>query len=185
MKAAIEAAVRAWLIAAGVSGGVPNPDRAVVLADKDGPRPPLPYLVVRVVVYDIPVHEDEDLVDDSDPPTWRGRGQRTSTVSINAFGAGADAWLERASLMLRAPSILAQLTAAAIVVRPAGGLNNLSALRDSGTEARFQRDYSVDYTREGSVPDDTEDVTELELVVHEDTWQGSPDDLIETVTEAL
>lgn len=185
MKAAIEAAVRAWLIAAGVAGGVPNPDRAVVLADQDGPRPPLPYLVVRVVVYDIPVHEDEDLVDDADPPTWRARGLRTSTVSVNAFGGSAAAWLERANLMLRAPSIRAQLDAAGFALRPNGGINNLSALRDSGTETRFQRDFAVDYTREGSVPDDTEALVELAEAVHEDTWQGSPDDLVQTVTEAI
>jgi hypothetical protein len=156
-----------------------------VLADQDGPRPPLPYLLVRVVVWDLPVGEDEDLVDDSDPPTWRARGQRTSTVSINAFGGSAAGWLERANLMLRAPSILAQLDAAGLALRPQGGLNNLSALRDSGTEARFQRDYAVDYVRSGSAPGDTEQLAELAEVVHEDTWQGSPDDFVQTVSEVL
>lgn len=169
-RTAIETAVRAWLVAAGASGGIPDPDSSVIVADADAVRPPLPYLLVRVTAYDIPVHEDEDLTDDADPPTWRARGNRTSTVSVNAYGAGAEAWLERAVLMLRAPSVLAQLGAAGLAVRPEGGLNNLSDLLDSHTEVRFQRDFAVDYVREGAVPGDTEDGVELEQVVYDADW---------------
>lgn len=183
VRSAIEDAVRAWLVAAGVAGGVPSADSAVVFADQDQPKPALPCLVVRVVVYDIPVHDDEDLYDDT--PQWRGRGQRTSTVSVNAYGAGAEAWLERAHLMLRAPSVLAQLSAAGFAVRPVGGVNNLSGLLDDHTQVRFERDFAVDYTREGVDPDDVESVVELGEVVHEDEWDGQPDIRTETVTEAI
>lgn len=185
VRSTIEDGVRAWLVAAGVAGGIPSAASAVIFADQDAVRPPLPYLVVKVVVYDIPVHEDEDLFDDEDPPRWRGRGNRTSTVSVNAYGAGAEAWLERATLFLRSPATLAQLGAAGLAVRPEGGLNNLSGLLDDSTQVRFQRDFAVDYVREGADPADTEDVTELELVVHEDTWTGGPDDLVQTVSEVL
>lgn len=185
VRSAIEDGVRAWLVAAGVAGGVPNAARAVIFADQDAVRPALPYMVVRVVVYDIPVHEDEDLFDDESPPQWRGRGSRTSTVSVNAYGTGAEAWLERATLFLRSPATLAQLGAAGLAVRTEGGLNNLSGLLDESSQVRFQRDFLVDYTREGADPADTEAVTELELVVHEDTWTGGPDDLVQTVSEVL
>jgi hypothetical protein len=148
-------------------------------------KPGLPCLIVRVVVYDIPVHDDEDLYDDEDPPRWRGRGNRTSTVSVNAFGAGAEAWLERATLMLRAPSVLAALGTAGFAVRPVGGLNNLSGLLDEHTQVRFERDFAVDYIREGVVPDDVEEVVPLEEVVYDADWQGQPDTREETVTEVL
>jgi hypothetical protein len=183
-RTSIEDTVRAWLVASAVAGGVPHPDRAVVIADQDAARPPLPYLLVRVLVHDIPVGEDEDLVDDADPPTWRARGQRTGTVSVNAFGVGAEAWLERAVIMLRSPSVAAILLAGGLTVRPEGGLNNLSGLLDERTQVRFHRDFFVDYAKVGG-DTDAEDAVELEQVVHEDTFHGSPGDRVVTVTEVL
>lgn len=185
IRASIENAVRAWLVLAGAAGGVANPDRAVIFGDQDTTRPSLPYVTVRVLVYDIPVGEDEDLVDDADPPTWRGRGQRTGTVSVNAYGAAAEAWLERAVFMLRSPSVQTLLTAGGLTVRPEGGLNNLSSLLDDKTQVRFQRDFAVDYERDAE-PTDAEAAVELEQVVHEDTFGSDvPGDRVVTVTEVL
>lgn len=182
-RAGIEDAVRAWLVLAGASGGVPSAASAVVMADQDTVRPPLPYLTVRVLSYDLTVGEDEDLVDDADPPTWQPRGQRTSVVSVNGFGPTAEAWLSRAVLMLRAPSVLAQLGAAGVAVRPIGPTSNLSALLDDATQVRVERDFGVDYVQ--TATDEVEDLVPLEQVEHEDTWQSEAGDLVVTVTEVL
>lgn len=183
-RAAIEDIVRAWLVAGGAQGGIPNPDRAVIVADEDATRPPLPYLLVRVASYDDPVHEDEDIVDNADPPTWRSRGCRTSTVSINAFGRAAEAWLERAHVMLRAPSIRTLLEDAGVAIRPLGPANNLSALLDERTQARVQQDFAVDYRRVAA-EDDIEELIELEQIEHQDTFTGGGDDLVQTATVEL
>lgn len=176
-RTALENAIRAWLVAAGVYSGVPNPDRAVIVADQNGTRPPLPYLAVRVIAFDIPVGEDESLVDDGDPPMWRGRGQRTSTVSVHAYGDGAEAWIERATFLLGAPSVRTLLTSAGLNVQPTGALQNLSRVRDERVEVRFHRDFTAAYVRESAV-EDQEVLVELAVVEHEDTLG----DLVQTHT---
>jgi hypothetical protein len=161
--ATLEDAIRAWVVAAGVAGGVPDADRAVIIADQDGTRPPLPYVAVRVLTFDGRVGEDESLVDDGDPPAWHGRGNRTASVSLSAYGSGAEAWIERAAFLLGSPSVVALLRSAGLNVRPNGDLQNLSRVRDERTEVRFVRDFLVSYVREASVTE-TEPLVELELV---------------------
>lgn len=180
----IENAIVAWLVAAGVDGGIPSPDSAVIIADQDAPRPPLPYLTVRLTSYGGKAGEDEELIDDSDPPLFTARGQRTGEVSINAYGDGAEDWLERAGFMLRYPSVKAILTAAGLNVEPIGEVRNLSALRSSHSENRFQQDFSVAYERT-ALPTDTEEAVELEVVQHTDDWEGSPNTRTVIVTENL
>lgn len=183
MRIAIENAVRAWLILAGAATpGIPTPDRAVIVADQDGPRPPLPYLAVRVDAYDLQTVGDEDLTDAT--PTWRARGQRSSNVSVNAFGATAEAWLERAVFMLRSPAVLAQLAAAGFAIRVNGSLVNVSALLDDRTAIRFLREFFVDYQRDASGAE-IEGVVDLGTVEHVDTLHGKPTDRIVTVTEVI
>lgn len=168
IRAAIENAVRAWLVAGGVVGGIPNADRAVIFAHQDGPRPPMPYLLVNLLVPSVQVGEDEEIVDDADPPQHHIRGNRYATVSVNAFGATAFDWLELAALRLRAPSIKALNTAAGIAVQPMGGVNDLSALRDQSTERRWQQDFRVDFVRQAAELE-TESLIEFEQMVREDT----------------
>lgn len=186
MRTVLEDAVRSWLGLAGSSGGIPNADRAVIFADQDVSRPAQPYLVVKVVVYDIQVHEDQDLINGNGAgvPTWQGRGNRTSTVSVNAYGSGAEAWLERAAFMLRSPPVRDLLSGLGIAIRPEGGLNNLSQLLDESTQVRFERDFAVDYERNavvsGPAPD-TVDQIELGTLEHVDEFG----DRVITVTEVI
>jgi hypothetical protein len=176
-RVAIEDAVRAWLVAAGALGGIPTPNAKVVIADQDVTRPPLPYLLVRTLTHDVPVGQDETIVDDATPPQVYVRGQRYSTLSVNAFGETALGWLQRAVLHLRSPSILALNQAAGIAVQLQGGLTNLSGVRDSHTETRFVQDLRVSY--EAITPAvDAEPGVPLEQVVHTDEYtsqDGSPD----------
>lgn len=181
-RAALENAVRAWLVAAGAAGGLPNADRACIIADQDGTRPPLPYLVVKVLTHDNRIGEDELIANDSTPPKQYVRGQRFSTVSVNAYGETALGWLQRATLKLRSPSVLELNTAAGIAVQTQGGPNNLSGLRDSHSESRWQQDFRVDYetlTDAGAA----EEGPELATVEREDEWQSTQHgDRTETVT---
>lgn len=169
--AQLEQAVRAWLIAAGALGGIPNPDRAVIRADQDGTRPPMPYLTVRTLVSDIVVGVDDRWVDDSNPPKHFVRGQRVATVSVQAYGAGAYAWLQRAVDHLSMPSILALNQNAGIAVWPEGGPQNLSGLRDSHTEVRFARDFRVQY-EVVTTDADAEEGVELQQVVTTYEWSS-------------
>jgi hypothetical protein len=176
--------VRDWLVAAGASGGVPNPDRAVILAEQNGTRPPLPYVTVRVNTHRVPIGSDERWNDDQDPPRAHVRGLRYSVVSVQAHGEGAEAWLDRAELLLSSPSILALTQTAGVAIQPQGGATNVSALLDSEIEARWAQDFRVDFVRETSETE-VEGVVELAEVQHTDTWQGPPEDRTETVTVTL
>jgi hypothetical protein len=168
-RANLETAVRSWLVLAGASGGIPNADRAVIIADKNGPRPTLPYLMVRIQDYDGQVHTDESIVDDGAIPTWRSRGPRRATASVHAFGEGAEDWLVRASNQIGSPAVRSLFGAANIAVRPNGDVRNLSKLLDDKTQARFHRDFFVDYTHETAVPDRAP-LVELGRVEHVDTF---------------
>lgn len=182
---AIENAVIAWVAAAGVAGGIPLAASSVILADQGGPRPDHAYVTVKVITHDTTVHTDELVVDED--ALQRVRGLRTGTVSLNAYGAGAEAWLERANLKLRSPSVMDLLETAGLTLRPEGGIRNLTGLRDTAAEARFQRDYFVDYGLVES-DDDAEAGVELGTVIHTDEFRddaldaGTAADRIETVT---
>ena len=178
-KTALENAVMAWLVLGGeVLGDTP----VAIFADQDGTRPAPPYLLVKAIVPSVTIGEDEVLVDDSTPPLQYVRGQRYATFSVNAFGEAAYVWLERATLKLHSPAVRAANQTAGIAVQPQGGLNNLSALRDSHTESRWQQDFRVDYERITDA-DEAEPGVELEVVVHEDTTKSTQTgDRIETVT---
>lgn len=186
-RSAIESAAIAWLVAAGASGGISSPDAKVIVADQGGPRPPLPYLTVKAIVYDVPVGRDQEFRNDAATPEWRAHGQRAGTLSVNAYGVGAEAWLERATQFLRAPAIKAQLSAVlsgtGINLEPIGGIRNLSGLVDDEIEPRFQRDFAVAYQLES----DTEALIELETVDIADTYEteAPPGDRSSTFTITL
>jgi hypothetical protein len=175
---ALETAVRAWIVAAGVAGGIPTPAAKVIIGDQPATRPPLPYVMVRVLSFDRQDEgEDEGIVrgHDPDPPTWEARGRRASTVSLNAYGAGGAEWLRRAGAMLLAPSIRVQLEEAGIAVRELGDLQNLTGLLDERNEIRWQRDVDIAYELDGS---DSETVIPLENV----GVQATLDDRVENYT---
>ena len=141
----IRIAVRAWLIAAGQSGGLENAQ--VIHAEAEGLRPPPPFAEVRVVVYRNPDGRPErfDRDDGSSGAVRYVRSSSRDTVSINTYGAGAQEWLARACDFLYHPSIAAQLATAGFSIEPIGGMQNLSGLLDDRYETRFQQDFEVSY----------------------------------------
>lgn len=185
IRSDLEDAIRNWLVMSGAQGGITTPAAKVVFADQDAPRPAMPYLLIRLNAYDVMVGEDQHFVTDDTIPLWVPQGQRTGSVSINAFGATAEAWLERAKLMLHAPSVLAASITDGITIRPVGGMNNLSYLLDDHTQVRFQHDFAVDYQRDASATE-VEAVIELAEVDMEDTFASdSPPDRVINVVEVI
>ncbi|NOT72457.1 MAG: hypothetical protein HOP09_14645 [Hyphomicrobium sp.] len=184
-RAEIATAVRNWLVASGVAGGIPSPDARVIFADQTGPRPPKPYATVKVTTAGAELRHVEAWTDTSVvTPTWRARTDQRAMVSVNAFGEGAEEWLRRAALMLYAPSIKQQNTAAGVAIWLEGSVRDLSSAVSDRFEARYQADFRVDYVQTESVT--SEAGVPLAVVEHTDTYLGgSPDDLVVTNTEVL
>lgn len=163
----VENGVRNWFIAMGVSDGIPNPDRAVIFANENGPRPPLPYVVINVESYDERVGYDEEQVGATG--LRAPRGQRSGIVSLTGYGAESEDWMERAIFLINTP----ETTAASpdVTVEPIGGSFNQTALLDQDQQQVYRRELAVTYVR---IPDTDDRVqgTELDTVVHTDDLGG-------------
>lgn len=82
-------ACRAWLKAGAKAGGLT--DDQVIPADDDGPRPPIPYLTVKLTTLDLPVGVDEELPALADVLTITGGGDGTSyAVTVNGEAVTYD-----------------------------------------------------------------------------------------------
>lgn len=82
-------ACREWLKASAKAGGLT--DSQVIPADDDGPRPPLPYLTVKLTTIDVSVGVDEDLPALADVLTVTGGGDGTSyAVTVNGEAVTYD-----------------------------------------------------------------------------------------------
>lgn len=179
----LEDGVRAWLVQFGALGGVPNADRAVVIADENAPRPPFPYASVRVLVYDIPqASRDEWYANDSDQLITRA--ERSGTVSLNGFGEEAAVWLERAISTLSQPSACEFLDPLGFNLEAIDGERNLSALRDTDVEPRFQRDLRLSYTLITD-PADADTVVPVETIETTSTFQSETGDRVIVDTQDI
>jgi len=134
-------AVRSWLKTA-----LTLTDAKVIVAEDDGPRPAMPYLTVKVLAHDIPEGWDEVIRTISgDNPVNAVRGQRSFTVSVQGFGAGAEEYLQDAVLSLQLDSTQDSLTDAKISLFPLGGATPDAAVRDTSFEPRFIREFEGHY----------------------------------------
>ncbi len=140
-------------------------DAQVIPADDKGPRPPLPYLTVKVLAHDIPESWDEILrgVDGSDNPTQAVRGQRSFTVSLQGFGEGADELLQDAVLSLQFDSVQETLATAGLSLFPLVGASNDTVVRDTSFEPRYIREleglYQITSDSRTGVPLETVSTT--------------------------
>lgn len=160
-------AARGWLVAQGAAGGIPNPDAAVIFANENGPRPPLPYVVIDVEVFDERIGYDE--VQIGSTALVAPKGQRAGVISMESFGHGGERWLERAVYLLNTAESLGLLTA--LWLEPEGGLVNLSTAVDTDVETRYRRDFAFTYERHADAGDPSQGV-ELGQVVHTDDFDG-------------
>lgn len=142
-------AVRAWLKAAQAT---PLTDAQVILADENEARPPLPYLAVRLIAYDIKVGDDERRtgLDGGGLPVASIRGQRRATCTVQAFGDTATDWVTEAVISLRQESIRAILFASGVAVTPLNGQSNITAVLADQSELRATQDFDLAYTYEST-----------------------------------
>lgn len=153
----------------------------VIVADDIGPRPPLPYLTVKITTIDIGVGEDEDVaaLDGDGNPTLTARGCRLASVSVQAFGGTtALGWLAAARLALRLPAMQAQLNGDGIVIVPTGAPRDLSRLIDTAIEARAVWDLQVRY----GVTSAAEEQVAAETVQLTTTFENDADPLTAVTT---
>lgn len=170
----IEVAVLAWLRDSGTAGGLAN--EQVIVADVvvDGmpvaARPPPPYLLIKLTGLDEQVGEDER---QSRAAGHVVDGRRRAALNVQAHGEGAEPWLERATLHLGQPSVMADLRAAGLTIYPTPGAPavDITTDLDVGRESRKSRDFVVTYR----VVSDPEAEVELQQVDIDDQMPaGSP-----------
>lgn len=172
-------AVRGWLKDNADSSGSLT-DAQVIVARPDATRPAKPYLMVNVTTPGIVVGADETILDldGSSNPRRRANGIRRASVSVQGFGAGAEAWLERAMLRLAFSDVSEAFTTAGVDTPIAtSGLRDIAALVGTAWEPRFALDLDVGYGIR-TASDDAESPIELLTVDSDTTLTGTtPTDL--------
>lgn len=144
----IEQGVRVWFKTA-IAGLT---DAQVIPSDDKGPRPPLPYLTVKVTTHDTPEGVDEGRYIDNGPgdADWRAKGERRATVDVQAHDAAgtstAAGWLEDAAIRLIRPDVQAVLNTAGLTVINQGTPLDVSSLLDTQIERRTLRAFDLRYT---------------------------------------
>lgn len=73
------------------------------------------------------------------------RGEREVTISLQGFGAETAEWLDRLSLRVQRPDVVALCLAAGFGVRAEGPLRELTALLDTSFQPRYLRELTVGY----------------------------------------
>ena len=157
-------------------------DSQIIPADDKGPRPPLPYLTVKVITADIPVGVDESIREATTVPTVRGRGHRSGSVSVQGFGEDSAGWLEVAALRLRYDSIQRLLCDAGItVINRGGGVSDISALVDTEIEPRYLREFEISYSVLDTDAEDLIEAARVEYDVSLRDQENDPDPLDVTI----
>lgn len=158
-------------------------DAQVILANKKGARPPIPYLTVLIQVADQNRHIRDEAIRgvDGGAPTIKQRGTRRAIAAIQGFGAETHEWLSLAQATLGQPSIQDQLDLSGFSVFTNEPIINVAALVDTEIEGRYARDFTLGYLVE------TDPETQIEWLVGEldmkfVKFDGDPDPLIVPMT---
>jgi len=153
-------------------------DDSVILAHDKGPRPALPYCVVRLISI-APQGEDEEiyLLNEDEEPVLKVRGHRLAQVEVQTFGAGAEDWLDSAVLALRFPSIKAILDTAGFSISSYGGITDLTGLLDTSFESRAAMELTIAYRFE-NVPEVLVELMELDVEPIDDADEDMNPDFI-------
>ena len=183
----IAQAARTWFKATAISG-TPLTNAQCILANQSGPRPPLPYAVVEVLVPDIVDGPDEVQagVDGSGNPTQMVEGPRRATVSVTTFGATSADWIGRATACLPLDSTISALSAAgygAFTIVPQGGAAQRfdAPTLDTARVPTFSRDFDVLYL----LQTETETLTPLDYAETTLSTTGSGSALSTTLTSTV
>lgn len=120
---------------------------AVVAADEDVfAEASGATLTVSPIVGALSVSEtDANLSTGTTVPVELVVGTARASVSVQGYGDGSLAYLEKARRRLRSESVIAQNDEDGVTIRATGGVSNLSALVDTAIESRHLLEVEVDY----------------------------------------
>jgi len=143
----------AWRIVQAIravfKSGLALSNAQIIMADDDGPRPPLPYLDVRPESVDIGRLTASDSVQwtcpDPDTVAQTVHGLRTALVSVRGYGDQAPRWLSAGSAVWQVDDILAALVSDGIHVVDVSPTRNISIVLDTQTERRWEQTWEVMY----------------------------------------
>lgn len=158
IKEALIQATREWIRV--VMGWTPQEAANLCIAAQrggaKGPRRPVPFLVVDIVLLGRQIGKDEfeDGRDGDDNPVRRRKGERGAFIGIEGFGLETDSWIEYVMMHPHlAPSPLSPVIQ--------GEILDLSELADTNIEARYRREFFSPYR----IYTDPRPVDELETVI--------------------
>lgn len=139
-------AVCTWIAQNADPAGTLSPGQ-VIVADPDAPRPAKPYVAVQMRNAGLVEGMDETIDDlSSGSPRRRVNGIRRATFTVQGYGSGSLAWIERAVLRLGLLSV-ADTFAAAGVDLPVvtSGVADVATLLGTSWESRYSVDIDVTY----------------------------------------
>lgn len=115
-----------------------------VIEDLQGkPRPPLPYVTFRFLNTAIRVGGMDDLR--ANGSVFSNHGLRTSTISINIFGTGANDRMSALQNCLDLPEVIEEFSAAGVSHTGEDGPRDLSELMETKYQERSQFDLAIMY----------------------------------------
>ena len=147
-------------------------DAQVIPTGDPGPRPPIPYLTVKVARYHDPVAGPGDswcvYHDDGDKKSERQNV--TASVDLVGYGRGALDWLEGLDSVMRLDSAArAELDLAGVGYRQATAVVDVSTALDTHIEYRATRSITLDYQRKSPQFDVANATTISGSVVYDST----------------
>lgn len=143
---AVLSAIIAYMREAMARYGVTSPTtRAIIRADQAGTKPAEPFLTIRVLTWGRPEGLTAEARWSTSPEGRIIRHYESGTLSIQGYGADTARWLEAIRRGLDHDDLDTALAAAGLFLEPLGGLTNLSAALETGTEARFSMDLECRY----------------------------------------
>ena len=163
-------------------------DTQVVVEDTKSARVPLPYLTVKVIAYGgNGVAQDwvTNTVNGSSNPEKTPRGYRETTISVNAYGTGAAAWLEALPDLISEDDIVrAELTAAGLTLSAPSAITDISTLLDTAIEYRANVTFFGAYERTGT-PIEQVELDLIDLTVDFTSPNGAPSIIMTETVDPL
>lgn len=131
------------------------------------PRPPVPFLTLKLIAGPTAVGQDELRYRPESAPAAGDDGYNLDgidrgTISIQSFGSGGSDALQKLMRVLDNPILAGQLKQLAdIAITDRGGVQNITALMDTGYESRHALD--VQFTSSSSIDSGIEPIESAEV----------------------
>ncbi len=159
-------------------------DSQVIVLDNEGHRPTIPYLALTVLAGGTNTESTDWITHNEIGGTPRKipRGYREAQVSVNAYGLGAEVWVDQiADVAFNNEQVIEDLRQRGVTIVQVGPPTNLTALVDASHEYRSNTAITCAYEHVGS------DITIIELLIVEVEFEGeSPTGSLSiTMTETI